>query len=148
MVTYPVDLAAEDVLLILRASIQAEKGQPELNITAEIDYVFDERFKVEQNRFEQREQFDLVTSIARLSVEPRVEEGYWVLETTVERKLGPQPVARINAFAPRELTLDEFDAELHAPGERRVTVKLHAQSPEVKQDFEAWLAQALRLIGR
>ncbi len=142
MVTYPVDMAAEDVVRLLRACVQVEQGQPELNTAAEIDYIIQEEFDPEPYGLEKPEQYDLVTSIAKLSIEPRVEDGYWILEVTVERKLGPRLISQENEFALRELTLDEFEAELREPGDRRVAVNLHVQSPDIVQDFQAWLAKA------
>lgn len=51
------------------------------------------------------EEFDLVTSIATLTIEPRVEMGYWILETVVECSLGLLRTSQEYELTRRELTL-------------------------------------------
>ena len=116
-------------------------GQPELNIGCLIDYVIEEDF--DRTRYDLRdgEEFDLVTAVATLSIEPRVERGYWILFVVVERALGPTRISEENAFSPGELTLDEFEGQLLAPGDKRVVVRLTIETPEVRQDFDLWLAE-------
>ena len=50
------------------------------------------------------EQYDLVTSIAILNIEPRGESGYWILETVIERALGPIPISQEDELTRKDLT--------------------------------------------
>lgn len=87
------------------------------------------------------EQFDLVKSVATLTIEPRVESGYWILEASVERVIGPVRISDEGQFAFKELSLDEFETEFHEPGDQhqRVITTLHVQMPEIRQEFSRWL---------
>ena len=87
------------------------------------------------------EDLDLVTSITTLSIEPRVESGYWVLEAVVERPLGPVRTSKEGEFAFKESSLDEFEEELQRPGRKRILTRLQVQTPAVRQDFGRWLEQ-------
>jgi hypothetical protein len=145
MVSYPLELPAEEVVRLLRAEIASEHGQPELNIIAAKDYVIEEDFDSTEYGIHDGEEYDLVTSIATLTIEPRVESGYWVLETVVERVLGPLRISKEDEFALKELNLDEFETELSSPGRKRITVRLEAQTPAVRQHFDRWLAKMREL---
>lgn len=133
-------LPATEVVRLLRAETEAAFGQPELNIGCVIDYIVEEDFDRTLYDISDAKQFDLVTSVATLSIEPRVERGYWILSVIVERKLGPMRTSEEGEFSPNELTIDEFEAQLHAPGDKRVIVRLTIETPEVRQDFDDWLA--------
>jgi hypothetical protein len=43
------------------------------------------------------------------TIEPRVESGYWILETVIERALGPIPISQEDELTRKDLTLDEFN---------------------------------------
>jgi hypothetical protein len=141
MKTYILTLPAEEVVHLLRAETESTHGAPELDIgAAEKEYVIEEDFDRSAYGLRNGEQFDLVTSITTLTIEPRVESGYWILETVIERALGPVAVAREDELTRKDLTLDEFETALRAPGQKRVTVRLHVQTADIKQDFDQWLA--------
>jgi hypothetical protein len=140
MKTYILGLAAAEVVHLLRAETEAAHGAPELDIGApEREYVIEENFDREAYGLHDGEQFDLVTSITTLTIEPRVESGYWILETVIERPLGPIPTAQEDELVRKNPTLDDFEAELWAPGQKRVAVRLHVQTSTVKHDFDRWL---------
>jgi hypothetical protein len=141
MKTYILTLPAEEVVHLLRAETKSAHGAPELDIgAAEKEYVIEEDFDRSAYGLRNGEQFDLVTSITTLTIEPRVESGYWILESVIERALGPVAVAREDELTRKDMTLDEFEAALRAPGQKRVTVRLHVQTADIKQDFDRWLA--------
>lgn len=141
MLTYILKLPAAEVVHLLRAETAAAHGAPELDTGAEKDFIVEEDF--DRGAFGRHggERFDLVTSIARLTIEPRVESGYWILEAIVERPLGPARTSQEDEFTPCELTLEEFAAELAAPGRKEVSVRVCVETPDVKQDFERWLSE-------
>jgi outer membrane lipoprotein SlyB len=141
MRTYILGLPAAEVVHLLRAETEAAHGAPELDIgTPEKEYVIEEDFDRSAYGLRDGEDFDLATSIATLTIEPRVESGYWILETVIERPLGPVRSSQEDKMVREELTLDAFEAELRALGQKRVTVRLQVQTAAVRQDFDRWLA--------
>jgi hypothetical protein len=141
MRTYILKLPAAEVVHLLRAETEAAHGAPELDIGApEKEYLIEEEFDRSPYGLHDGQEFDLVTSITTLTIEPRVESGYWILEAVIMRALGPIPTSQERALVRKELTLDEFEAELRAAGQKRVTVRLQVQTPAVRQDFDRWLA--------
>jgi hypothetical protein len=140
MKTFILALPAEEVVRLLRAETESAKGQPELNTFIEKDYVIEEDFDRGAYGIRDGEEFDLAQSEAVLTIEPRVEMGFWVLETSVGRPLGPIRISEEDDLVRKDMTLDDFEAELQAPGEKRVTVKLRVQTPDVRRDFDRWLA--------
>ncbi len=141
MQTFILKLPAAEVVHLLRAETKAAYGAPELDTAAEKEYVIEEDFDRSAYGLRDGEEFDLATSMATLTIEPRVESGYWILETIVERALGPVRTSQEDELARTELTLDEFAAELRSPGRKRVNVRLSVQTPGVRQDFDRWLGE-------
>jgi hypothetical protein len=132
--------SAPEIVYLLRAETETTNGQPELDTTCGKDYIIAEDFDHGAYGMRDEERFDLVTSIATLTVEPRRESGYWVLSVIVERAFGLIPMSEENKMSPTELTLDEFDAELRSVGRKKITVRVDTQTTVVKQDFDDWLA--------
>lgn len=141
MKTFILRLPAAEVVHLLRAETKAAYGAPELDTAAEKEYIIEEDFDRSAYGIHDGEEFDLVTSIATLTIEPRVESGYWILEAVIERALGPLRTSQEDELTRRELTLDEFAAELRSPGRKRVSVRLSVQTPGVRQDFDRWLGE-------
>lgn len=141
MNAYILRLPAAEVVRLLRAETKSSQGQPELDTTAGIEYLIDEDFDRAAYGVHDADELDLVTSIATLTIEPRVESGYWILETVVERALGPLPTSQEFELTPRGLTLDEFEAELRSPGPKGISVRLHVETSAVRQDFDRWLLE-------
>jgi hypothetical protein len=140
MKTFILKMPAEEIVHLLRAETESAEGQPELNTCVEKDYVIEEDFDRAAYGIRDGEEFDLARSEAALTIEPRVEMGYWVLETSVERPLGPVRVSEEDALVREDLTLDDFEVELQAPSPKKVEVRLHAQTAEARRDFDRWLA--------
>jgi hypothetical protein len=89
---------------------KAAHGTPELDIGApEKEYVIEEDFDRSSYGIHDGEQYDLVPSITILTIEPRVESAYWILETVIERALGPIPISQEDELTRKDLTLDEFN---------------------------------------
>lgn len=140
MKTYILGLAAAEVVHLLRAETESAHGAPELDVgEPEREYVIEEDFDREAYGLFDGDQFDLVTSITTLTIEPRVESGYWILSTVIECPLGPIPTSQEDQLVRKNLTLDEFEAELLAPGQKRIAVRLHVQTSAAKHDFDRWL---------
>jgi hypothetical protein len=77
MKTYILTLPAAEVVHLLRAETEVAHGAPELDIgAAEKEYVIEEDFDRSAYGIHDGKQFDLVTSITTLTIEPRVESGY------------------------------------------------------------------------
>lgn len=140
MKTLILGLPVAEIVHLLRAEIETAHGAPELETAAEKEYLIEEDFDRSGYGIHDGMEFDLVTSIATLTIEPRVEKGYWILEATVERELGPIPNSEEDALMRSELTLEQFEAELGAPGRKRVIVRLYVETPVVRLDFDRWLA--------
>ncbi|MGJ0508321.1 MAG: hypothetical protein ACR652_14615, partial [Methylocystis sp.] len=140
MSTFVLKLTPDDVIQLLRAEIDAARGAPELAIAARKEFIIEEEFDAAAHNLSDATDYDLVTSTAILTVEPRVEGGYWVLETAVERKLGPVRRADEIGMTPSALSLDEFETEVNGAGPAQIDVRLVTESAEGKQDFDAWLA--------
>lgn len=139
MKSFILTLPAAEVLHLLRAETESARGQPEVNTGAEKDYVIEENFDRSAYGIRDGEEFDLARSEAILTIEPRVEMGYWILEADVERALGPVRISEEDTLVRQDLTLDDFENELYAPGQKQVIVRLHAQTPEARRDFDRWL---------
>ena len=141
MRTYVLGLSALEVVYLLRAETKAAHGAPELDVgTPEREYVIEEDFDRTAYEIHDGEDFDLVTSITTLTIEPRVESGYWILESIIERQLGPVRTSQEDDLVRKELTLEEFETELRGPGQKRVTVRLQVETASVRQDFDRWLS--------
>lgn len=138
------ELSPAELIHLLRAETKAAHGVPSLHIRAEKEYIFDNYFDGAAYGLGDRAAFALVTSAAKLTVEPWVEKGYWILQITVERALGPVQRSKQYDLTRRYLTLDGFDKELSARGEKRVDIQLYVDKPDVKQDFNRWLAEMRR----
>ncbi len=144
MRTYLPRLSAPELIHLLRAETAAAHGAPSLHIIGEKEYTIEENFDRLAYGLEDESPFDLGTSIVRLTVEPWVESGYWILETTIERALGPVHTSRQRELTRRYLTLDEFEKELRTPGQQQVNVRVYVETPDVKEDFDRWLAEMRR----
>ncbi len=133
------ELSAAELIYLLRAEIRTA-GVPSLYIAAQKEYLFQEDFDRAGYGLKNELEFDLVSSITRLTVEPWVEGGYWILDVTIECALGPIRMSKQDKLVRRDLTLDQFEQELLAPGPKQVNIGLEVQTPAVKSDFEHWLA--------
>ena len=102
-------LSASEVVHLLRAETKAANGQPEFNVTCEKDYMIEEDFDHHAYGIRDEERFSLVTSVATLTIEPRVESGYWILSVIVEGAFGLIATSEKNEMAFTELTLDDFE---------------------------------------
>lgn len=67
--------------------------------------------------------------------------GEDALDVTIERDLAPTRTCQEDKMIRRDMTLGPFEKELHAPRQRRVTVRLDVETPDVKSDFDRWLAE-------
>ena len=141
MQTYILKLPAEEVVHLLRAETKSAHGEPQLSTSANKEYVIEEEFDCKAYGLQDGKEFDLITSLATLTIEPRVESGYWILQILVERVFGPVRTSEEGQLAFTELTLDEFEEELRGAGRKRVVVRLHVQTPAIRQDFGRWLAE-------
>ena len=133
-------LSGLEVLHLLNAERASAGGEPELKVTCEKDFIIEESFDHSQYGIRGDAWFDLATSIATLTIEPRRESGYWILSVTVERALGLVRSLDTRDMTPRQLTLSEFENELCSARRKEVTVRLEVQTSDIKQDFDRWLA--------
>ena len=140
MPSYILSLQAPEAVRLLRAETEAALGQPELDICAWKEYVIEEDFDRSAYGIRDGEDLELVTAVAILSIEPRVERNYWVLEIMVERALGPLTARDEQSLSRTEMTVEKFEVELRATGSKRITVRLEAETAAAKQHFDHWLA--------
>ena len=140
MKAFILGLSGLEVVYLLRAETIAANGQPELDTTCEKDFIIEEDFDHSAYGIAEDEWFDVVTSEATLTIEPRRESRYWILSVVVERTLGLVRTLDEDKMRPMGLSLNEFEIELRSARRKEVTVRLDVETPEVKQDFDAWLA--------
>ena len=77
MKTYILGMPAAEVEHLLRAETKAAHGAPELDVSPpEREFVIEENFDRRAYEIQNGEDFDLVTAITTLIIEPRVESGY------------------------------------------------------------------------
>jgi hypothetical protein len=133
-------LSGLEIVRLLRAETITANGQPELNTTCEKDFIIEEDFDHSAYGIAEDEWFDVVTSETNLTIEPRRESDYWILSVMVERTLGLVRTLDEDKMSHMELSLEEFEIELRSARRKEVTVRLDIQTPDVKQDFDAWLA--------
>ena len=139
MLTYLLALPASEALRLFRAEWEVAYGQPELDTSLWKEYVIEEGFAGAASATPDARKSDLVTAVSILSIEPRIERDYWMLQVIVERVLGPLADCEDELVSYRELTLDEFAAEFGAPGRKRQRVRLDASTPAAKRHFDRWL---------
>lgn len=132
-------LSPLEMVRLLQAEFKAANRQPELAVTASIEYVFDEADR-HSKRSEENYKLDRVTEFGLLAVEPRVERDYWILRIAFERPLGLLPQNR-HGLTHRDLTLDEFEVALRACERKQITVRLDSETRAAKQHFTRWLAE-------
>lgn len=132
-------LSAVELIYLLRDETRTA-GVPSLYIAAQKEYLFQEDYDRAAYGLKNAIEFDLVNSIARLTVEPWVESGYWILDVTIECALGPIRTSQQDKLVRRDLTLDDFEQELLAPGPKQINIGLEVETPAVKNDFDRWLA--------
>jgi hypothetical protein len=174
MTTYHLRVPAEDVVRLVRAERDAAGGEPELHVNASRDYAIEEEYdrrahgldaanrRVDPGGKPGTNEYDLVTEVASLTVEPRIERDYWMLSVVIRRSLGPQIAEAARALAPADLTLEDFEGLLaperaadasadvrHIPAEgqsapaggRSIEVRLETASPQARENFEGWWAE-------
>ena len=126
---------------LLRAEIEREHGQPELNMRAWRDYRIDEFFDRPAYDLNSDDRRNLVIDEATLVVEPRLEQNYWVLSIVAHKELGPRAIGPENALINWPLTIDEFCARFVDSGIYKIAVRLTADTPEARTHFDRWWAQ-------
>jgi hypothetical protein len=140
MPTYLLAVPAAEAVRLFRAEWEAAYGQPELDISLWKEYVIEEGFAGGASAAPDARKSDLVTAVSTLSIEPRMERDYWMLQVIVERVLGPLADCEDEVVGFREMTLEEFAAEFGAPGRKLLRVRLDASTPAAKHHFDRWLA--------
>ncbi len=58
----------------------------------------------------------------------------------IGQPLGPVRTSDEDELTRKELTLDDFEAELSAPGRKRVVVRLSVQTAGIRRDFDRRLS--------
>jgi hypothetical protein len=144
MPTYPLRIAPEEVLRLVRAETDEAGGQPELYLGAWQDYVIEEDYDRASYGLDDDNRYDLVTAQAVLNIEPRLEQNYWVLSVVARREVGPQIIEDENALLGAPLTLERFESDFLATDGVAVGIRLDARTPQAKQHFDRWWAELSR----
>ena len=87
MGVFVLKLPLAEIINLVRFESSQAYGAPELNMMARREYLIEEDFDHKAHGLQEGHDFDLVTSISTLTIEPRVESGYWVLESVIEESL-------------------------------------------------------------
>lgn len=146
--TYMLTLPVAEIAGLLRAETRAAHGQPELNTSAWREYVIEKGFKGRAYGIYGFSRGDLVVEVSTLSIEPRVERDYWILQAIVERPVGPLSEVSEDVMGYAELTFDAFEAALHARGRKRTKARLDVETPAARRHFDRWLAEMRHRHGR
>lgn len=125
---------------LVRAQLADDRDAQDYYVDAWKEYVAEEEFDRKAYDIPDGAEYDLVTAVATLTFEPRVGLNCWILTVTAEAALGPITRREEDKLARAELTPDEFLSELKPSANKRLTVRLDAETPLAKQDFYRWLA--------
>ncbi len=136
MLTYILPLPGAEIVRLYRAEWEDTHGQPELDTCIWKEYLVEEGLSGGNGHDN-----DLVTAMAILSIEPRVERDYWILQVIVECFIGTLAACHAEVVGYRELSLGEFEAEFGGLGHKRVRVRLDASTPLAKHHFDHWLVE-------
>jgi hypothetical protein len=140
--------AAEIVDLVRVETSNVETAQ-DFYVSALKEYLVEEEFDRKAYGIKNDADYDLVTGLATLTFEPYRGLNSWTLTVTVESPLGPLKQQEEASLDRRELTLDEFEREMTAPGKKRITVRLDRETPLAKEEFHHWLVEArARRLGQ
>ena len=140
MGVFVLKLPLAEIINLVRFESSQAYGAPELNMMARREYLIEEDFDHKAHGLQEGHDFDLVTSISTLTIEPRVESGYWVLESVIEESLGA--VRRIDEYlmTPSVLSFEEFEKIFHQQAHNVITIRLITQTQSAKKNFDYWLA--------
>jgi CBS domain-containing protein len=134
-------ISASEVVRSLRDEIASTNSQPELNLTISKEYVRKKAPRGRTRSADQGPQLDLVNGFALLTIEPRRERDYWVLRVEVETPVGLRSPYDEHGLASRSLTMDEFDEELRSLKDKRIRLRLDAETPAARNHFDRWLSE-------
>ncbi|MDE2583566.1 MAG: hypothetical protein KGL52_18170 [Rhodospirillales bacterium] len=141
MPIYRLRISPAEIIRLIRAEAAASGGQPEFYVSAYHDYVIEEDYDRAAYGVGGDARRDLVTAEAVLSVEPRLEQNYWVLSIVVRQELGPQAIDDENALLGVPLTVDAFRARFLTPDAGKVSVRLAVRTPQARAHFDRWWAE-------
>jgi hypothetical protein len=136
MLSYILPLPGAEIVHLYRAEWEDTHRQPELDVCIWKEYIVEEGFPGGNGHDN-----DLVTAMNVLSIEPRVERDYWILQVIVERFIGTLAACDAEVVGYKELSLNEFEAEFGGLGHKRVRVRLDAETPSAKHHFDRWLVE-------
>jgi hypothetical protein len=134
-------LTASEIVGFVRAQILDVEEAQDFYVSAWKEYIAEEEFDRKAYGIHGGTDYDLVTALATLTFEPRVGLNCWVLTVIVESQLGQRMRHEEEEFARTELTPDAFAAEVDSSGEKRITVRLDAETPLARRHFYEWLAK-------
>ncbi len=138
MSSYLLRLSPQEIMRVVRAELMATGGAPELYIDAYSDFLIEEDFDRAAYGLRGETQHDLVTSEAVLTIEPRLEQNYWVLSIVAHKVIGPQIIGDENSYIGAPISLDEFEERFVTADPGRVSVRLATETPTAKAHFDAW----------
>lgn len=141
MPVHSLRLSPETVIRLIKAEIKEAGGQPELYVSAHRDYRIEEYFDRAAYGLANDNQHDLVSEEAVLSVEPRVEQNYWILSIVAHKKIGPRVIGPENALSGVPLSIAEFCSTFVDPGTYKINVQLAADTPQAHEHFDRWWAE-------
>lgn len=135
----PVDVAPAEILGWIKADKEHDGGFLEYFVGAHKDFALEEEFDRTAFDLDVPEDYDLVTATAELSIEPRVERNYWILQVRVKSEVGPCRQCNEDNYAPDELSPEEFEREFLGACPGCVSVFLGAETAEARRHFDDWL---------
>jgi hypothetical protein len=136
---YSVPQSAEDIVRWLKE--ESESGSLEFYVNAWKQYRLEEEFDRSKYAVEHPEDFDLVSVVAGVDVEPRVERNYWVLQVRIRDVIGLRRTSEEDAYLDEAaMNLDAFAAQFIGPSKGEISVRLLAETREAKGHFDDWFA--------
>ena len=152
MPTYPVDIAAEQVVRWLLE--EQRSGYLPVEVRATRQYVIEPLDRPEDVGLGNEDQADLgdVLAVGILEVSPPPGKNGWLLSIRIEDPLGPRtPDDEPVPEGEEEIDLETFESEFITPGRATEEMTLDAGTAEARAHFEALFADLLRdrhAVGR
>jgi hypothetical protein len=141
MEQYSTNLEATEIVNWIKREKRQSGGHLDFYEAANVEYMMKYDFDHHEYNIEQGADYMLVSFMATLDIEPRVEQNYWILQVHVAGYLGPYRRAEEPSFAERELSLEDFEGEFLSKTDAKVTVKVWAQTAHAKTHFDEWVSR-------
>ncbi len=121
---------------------ETASGPPDFYVNAWKQYRLQEEFDPSAYEITHPEQYDLVSVVAGIDIEPRVERNYWVLQVRIRDTIGLRRILDEHPYRSESgMKLDTFKKQFLSPPSGDIGVRVLAETRAAKDHFDAWLAR-------